>query len=310
MASSCQLPGNPDLYGAGVRIGVYLQWVSSQIAVFLRLEGSTGLMESYLVFSTAIVIALFVLTFTTELHITEVVIMVYMFFGGLVCVQDNESHKVPPLRRLWHAVVGLLLWSIMTIYSAWFWLGGNKSDWFLSHSCGTSIFLLARIPPKSFNKVSKFFAAVSILYGYIACGSLCYLLGLIVYEVWKNPRRFEPVRVFRKYGAESSINAGIEQRDAWVEEQDERRNEERNEARSQRPFHRLIRAFVGSRAFAQPIALLYSLIGIELMLKWNGVTGVYTMRSVGQLIPFVIGLAGLLKVIYDAAREKLVSIHS
>lgn len=40
----------------------------------------------------------------------------------------------------------------------------------------------------------------------------------------------------------------------------------------------------------------YSIISVELMLYWNGITDVYSIRSVGQLIPFVIGLAGLLKV--------------
>lgn len=75
MAAVCNLSGNADLYGAGLRNGVYLQWISSQIAVFLQLDESAGLFESYLIFSIAIVVALLVSTSSHELHTTEVVIM-------------------------------------------------------------------------------------------------------------------------------------------------------------------------------------------------------------------------------------------
>ena len=43
----------------------------------------------------------------------------------------------------------------------------------------------------------------------------------------------------------------------------------------------------------------YSILATELTLKWNKVSGVYTMNSTGQLFPFVIGVAGFLKVFYD-----------
>ena len=46
-------------------------------------------------------------------------------------------------------------------------------------------------------------------------------------------------------------------------------------------------------------APIYSILAIELTLKWNNVSNVYTVNSTGQLIPFVIGVAGFLKVFYD-----------
>lgn len=48
--------------------------------------------------------------------------------------------------------------------------------------------------------------------------------------------------------------------------------------------------------------LVFPILGIELTLKWNSVTGVYGVRSIGQLIPFVTGLAGLVQVVYGIAR--------
>jgi hypothetical protein len=47
------------------------------------------------------------------------------------------------------------------------------------------------------------------------------------------------------------------------------------------------------------LSLIYSVLGIELTLYWNHIRDVYTINTTGQLIPFVIGLAGLAKVIYE-----------
>lgn len=49
--------------------------------------------------------------------------------------------------------------------------------------------------------------------------------------------------------------------------------------------------------------LVFPILGIELTLKWNSVTGVYGVRSIGQLIPFVTGLAGLVQAIYGIVRH-------
>ena len=52
-----------------------------------------------------------------------------------------------------------------------------------------------------------------------------------------------------------------------------------------------------------PLALIWSVLGIELTLYWNSISGVYTIKSTGQLIPFVIGLTGLLKIGWNAVEE-------
>jgi uncharacterized membrane protein len=51
------------------------------------------------------------------------------------------------------------------------------------------------------------------------------------------------------------------------------------------------------------LALIYSILAVELTIKWNGISDVYEVRSAGQLIPLVIGVAGLLKTGSDI-REK------
>lgn len=44
--------------------------------------------------------------------------------------------------------------------------------------------------------------------------------------------------------------------------------------------------------------LIWSIISIELSLSWNQVYRIYDIKSTGQLIPFVIGLLGLIKFVH------------
>jgi hypothetical protein len=40
----------------------------------------------------------------------------------------------------------------------------------------------------------------------------------------------------------------------------------------------------------------WSIIGIELTIAWNSVENMYDIRSTGQLVAFVVGLASFLKI--------------
>jgi threonine/homoserine efflux transporter RhtA len=44
--------------------------------------------------------------------------------------------------------------------------------------------------------------------------------------------------------------------------------------------------------------LIWTIISIELTLIWNNIDDVHSISSTGQLIPFVTGVAGILKVFY------------
>jgi hypothetical protein len=45
-------------------------------------------------------------------------------------------------------------------------------------------------------------------------------------------------------------------------------------------------------------------IGTELTIQWNGIKGVQNLSSIGQLIPFTLGVGGLIKVVYTAVTER------
>ena len=45
--------------------------------------------------------------------------------------------------------------------------------------------------------------------------------------------------------------------------------------------------------------VIWSIITVELTLIYNSISGVYTIRSTGQLIPFITGVAGLGKTMHE-----------
>lgn len=44
--------------------------------------------------------------------------------------------------------------------------------------------------------------------------------------------------------------------------------------------------------------MAFVICGIEMMLKWNSVSGVHYVKSTGQLIPLVLGAGSLFRVLY------------
>jgi hypothetical protein len=51
--------------------------------------------------------------------------------------------------------------------------------------------------------------------------------------------------------------------------------------------------------FINLVCVVWSILSVELTTKWNNITEVHTIQSVGQLIPFVISIVGLLKLLRD-----------
>ncbi|KAJ9652428.1 hypothetical protein H2198_008297 [Neophaeococcomyces mojaviensis] len=55
--------------------------------------------------------------------------------------------------------------------------------------------------------------------------------------------------------------------------------------------------------FFSTLIMIYSIISIEFMLKWNHISSVNNISSIGQLIPFVVGLTNVLKILIDIGHK-------
>ena len=391
VSQQCGFTGNSDLCGLGIRLGVYLQWLSSQIAVYFHLEGSNDLSNAYFAFSIALMIALFVLTFQGGAHTADIVVMFYIYFGGLLCVRGYRTRGRQPPPTKWRMVLGNFLMEGMAIYGVWFWCHGKSSNLFIATPCGTIVFLLAKIPARHFAVPSFIFALFSI---YVLTG-VAWIVAPYAYKFVIHHYRQIRIHCSTNDGSESlglslqylddlsqnyhsslvillrhycgttpysalsaqveevtlthlciSTNNGMTQNmvcfDPPLADFSDVPNRLENMRRtaSEALYNRSIAAkstdtsvfgrllssgtHFKSSVFQQranvavlwaylrsipPISLINSVLATELTLKWNQISDVYTVGSAGQLIPFIVGVAGLLKVLYDVRTKYKVREH-
>ncbi|PMD59544.1 uncharacterized protein K444DRAFT_663646 [Hyaloscypha bicolor E] len=398
----CGFSGNLALYGLGIRLGVYFQWITSQIAVYFHLKGSNDLSNAYIIFSFALMIAVFVLTFDhVQSYPVEVVIILYMLFGGFFSVRGYRPRsKKPRASRLWRRLFANGIVLAVEIYGFWFWIHGKSGNRFNPSPCGTTVFLFTKIPAKDFQRASIFCAAFLIYMAAVGLYMMAYthrkpILNL-ARTIWNyktqrasaedialpsispelackntiNREQQEALRQVLRYHcsvpSSEVVSAYIEEitidhmivraeptikrhqisfrpplnsyaefgrrfDELYAESQENLRAEDsmsgasvsdvasiRGRIKISYRYLLLVwdalisvetpgspspyRRAWSEQAFASLfhlIALIYSILAIELTLKWNNVSDVYTIKSTGQLIPFIIGIAGILKVWYD-----------
>jgi hypothetical protein len=65
-----------------------------------------------------------------------------------------------------------------------------------------------------------------------------------------------------------------------------------------------------SRVFSGIIgygSFIWSISAIELIIRWNKISGVHTLKSTGQYFPLVIGLCSFTAVVYELIKNRIVS---
>lgn len=123
--------GNADLYGLGIRLGVYMQWVACVIANQILGDHGWVLRQACFIFSVAICITIVILTFQQAcIFSLEIVILHIMFYGG-----DKISRRPPP--RTWNAlrsrrVTWLGFFTVVSrlltlLHAVWFYTYGYSS---------------------------------------------------------------------------------------------------------------------------------------------------------------------------------------
>jgi hypothetical protein len=168
----CGFPGNSDLYGLGIRLGVYFQWASALIIYGWYPEGQDDLAESYLVFLFALTVGIIVITArAVPTYAAEILLLTYIIFGRVWTVMFigvRERHRKRVQRSSTHVAQGVVLFvtlAAVSIYCSWFWIHGLHHN-VLATPCGTYGFLFTKV--SLYNpSVYKFFAALST---YLAVG--------------------------------------------------------------------------------------------------------------------------------------------
>ncbi|KAK1772107.1 hypothetical protein QBC33DRAFT_139 [Phialemonium atrogriseum] len=116
----CDVDGNGDFYGLGIRVGFYSQWISTLLVnIFVREEAATSRTVNLLL-QLAVLICVVFLTIRRAIYPHEVMIAFWLLVGGPWSMQwgaFNRSGTLVALSRL-------VLYAALSAYSCWFWFGG------------------------------------------------------------------------------------------------------------------------------------------------------------------------------------------
>jgi hypothetical protein len=171
--TACGIPGNPDIYGLGIRIGLYLLWVATIFTYECLQDEISNAIDTNLIFFFSISIATFVLSSQSpKPYAEEIYILLILFFGGfwsLAFPSKFGSFSIFGLN------VRLYLCAAMASYAVWFWFDGMDS--FRQQPCGSQAFLFAKVA--LFGRARIFFKIASVISLVVPAGYMLFMeLGL------------------------------------------------------------------------------------------------------------------------------------
>ncbi|KAH8802463.1 hypothetical protein F5884DRAFT_802110 [Xylogone sp. PMI_703] len=304
---SCGFEGNSDIYGLGIRLGIYFGWISSCISFHGRFNErwSTGLVDVATIFEIAIFIATVVLAtdLKSTVYSVELMLMTLIFFGDFYFVQIAAVLSYRNFSGMF-SLAGLILRFALCIamlsFAVWLWFPGF--DQFQQTPCGSYVFIFAKVPI-AVSGVRKFLRALACIHmllwtlplamGLFPClGALLMGFMIILIEALMTDRNGKDGRLGFLASAASFWQTPLE--DLGGDDKGDSQNEEppfwdTDSARRKRR----------NALFVLPVLIAIMIIAVELTIAFNSISGVYTIKSTGQLIPFVIGVGGIWSTIND-----------
>ena len=157
---SCQTEGFADMYGAGIRVGFYLQWFGSIIAEWLSPDDALGLRFANSFFTGATLIALIFQTSSNSLTSIDVYVVLLLTFGAyyylvplwiwraITCfnsLRDPSRWTLLPTSVVFSRLTLLILLAVSS-YQIWFWSTGINQLSGPPSGCPEYGFFFAMIP--------------------------------------------------------------------------------------------------------------------------------------------------------------------
>lgn len=290
--NACTFKGDDNMYGLGIRLGLYFQWMTTSTANnFVPEEAATmrGVNNS---FQLATFIALVYTTVTrllsTEsgpLYAVEAFIVFTLCAGG-VCSGRGSGNSLERSKMAPQAtstsfahyretqigqLIRVLIGSAIVYYGIWLIYSGLDS---MAHPpCSRSAFFFAMVDLYHwFRTLLKVTFTIAAVYASAMLLSTLYLVAVLCH----------------KLGFVSGVGSIL----GFNRDQPSAAPDTGTDS-SGRNMTMLTNT---SFSLELPVFVLM----IELMIKWNKIEGVNTIRNTGQLIPLVVGASGLVRVLYKA----------
>ncbi|KAJ9419249.1 hypothetical protein FOXG_16337 [Fusarium oxysporum f. sp. lycopersici 4287] len=247
--SICPFAGNPDLYGIGIRIGFYLQWISTLLATLFAPWEEDILRILNLLVQLAMFLGLVFLTQDGEIHAIEPVITLWLSFGALSSLSGNG---INPLGRF-SGFFRVLVYSGFAGYACRLWFSGLDDMLEAEKGCRIVAFFGGVTIEGSFRKYNK----VAAFIGAAICATFA------IASVFKISNAFKNATYRKRYNVEIVF---------------------------------LLFSFT---------IIILSISVVEWLVRANGITSIWEITAVGQLLPLLSGIFGLLEVLYGIYTKRL-----
>jgi len=210
-------------------------------------------------------------------------------------------------------------------YSFYFWLSivRDLPARFTPTPCGTSYFLFTRIDSHNFKEASTIIlvfdgyltAAIAMVFLAVLGSLIYYLLKTIYRKIFSRNRRTNDTQTHANANSAGSITMNHQNRHG----SNSIRNPQRVDSVNlwiQDPwnFEQLIERIVETyphfvAAVINFMVLIWTILAVELPIRWNHISDVYSLRSTGQFIPLITGTANLIIITYKFNQPPEDGIH-
>ncbi|KAM7183475.1 hypothetical protein V8F33_013556 [Rhypophila sp. PSN 637] len=263
---SCSYQGNADMYGLGIRLGFYLQWFAKITAdIVMRPSEIKGNRFAIYSFTAAVFIALSIQTAKARITDLDGYIVLLLCFGN------------------YYSLVPIFLWRVLTGFKARLdptrWAAASSSIFLRIFS---SVILLA---------ISAYQIAFwASLMSTMRTDSECERVGFLFTQM---PLYGRALRIVNITFSSLLIVIGLL---GWMDYllSKQRRRQRCCRATRSSSFLVWLRAIISTLVAAGVIS------GTELTIVWNGIRDVNALDSLGQLIPFVLGIVVFVRVLWVA----------
>ncbi|KAF2649014.1 hypothetical protein K491DRAFT_684225 [Lophiostoma macrostomum CBS 122681] len=169
--SQCGFSGNADIYGPGIRIGIYAQTLAVYLTKYFILDQAPMLRDAVTVFSTALMSVAVVLIVhkETSYAVEFFVVLQILSWSCLTGVRTRDTYAYSTLsnRATRYVMTELFNVAVLVLHS-WFWFRGF--DQMRQTPCGTQVFFFAKVDMGGwYREMMKGMAIIGLLdHGYDA----------------------------------------------------------------------------------------------------------------------------------------------
>ena len=292
-APGCGFEGNGDVYGIGIRIGLYTQWLSTLLTNWLLVNRSAShIRDVNTCFQLAMLIALLSLhRGETNPHAVDVYLIILQILGSTCTISSHATTKSQWKSTSWGGLVRFGIYWAVAGYSTYYWFYALKNAEFQRANgvgCVDYGFLFAKVQLEK-----SWFRWVHAGISVVALIMFTVLFGFLI---WKHGGEFLDQSVVGQYRAKKQAKLG----------EAEGLLEEMTNGKPSATTHKYGPALC-------VVVLVLAVVAIEATVLFNGITGINDPFNTGQLIPLVTGVGGLVRTIYklwkNADDERVHLVH-